>query len=175
MQSPRYGEHMALPWLEAARYADTDGYQNDRYRYQHVWRDWVIQAFNDNMPYDQFVIEQLAGDMLPECHVDAAGRHGFWTQSPHQLRRRFDPGRMADRERGRPRRHVWHGLSGTDDRLCPLPRSQVRSDFAAGVLPAFCLLQQHRRMGRRSEQRQQSALHRGSQELAGSFAGTKTD
>ena len=66
MSSPRYGEHMALPWLEAARYADTDGYQNDRYRYQHVWRDWVIQAFNENMSYDQFIIEQLAGDMLPE-------------------------------------------------------------------------------------------------------------
>lgn len=65
MHSPRYGEHMALPWLEASRYADTDGYQNDRYRYQHVWRDWVIEAFNDNMPYDQFVLEQLAGDMLP--------------------------------------------------------------------------------------------------------------
>ena len=67
MQSPRYGEHMALPWLEASRYADTDGYQNDRYRYQHVWRDWVIKAYNDNMPYDQFVIEQLAGDMLPDA------------------------------------------------------------------------------------------------------------
>ena len=65
MNSPSYGEHMALPWLEASRYADTDGYQNDRYRYQHVWRDWVIQAYNDNMPYDQFIIEQLAGDMLP--------------------------------------------------------------------------------------------------------------
>lgn len=65
MQSPRYGEHMAVPWLEASRYADTDGYQNDRYRYQHVWRDWVIDALNANMPYDQFVIEQLAGDMLP--------------------------------------------------------------------------------------------------------------
>ncbi len=65
MQSPRCGEHMALPWLEAARYADTDGYQNDRYRYQHVWRDWVIRAYSDNMPYDRFVIEQLAGDLLP--------------------------------------------------------------------------------------------------------------
>ena len=65
MQSPRYGEQMAVPWLEASRYADTDGYQNDRYRYQHVWRDWVIDALNANMPYDQFVIEQLAGDMLP--------------------------------------------------------------------------------------------------------------
>ena len=66
MNSPRYGEHMAVPWLEASRYADTDGYQNDRYRYQHVWRDWVIQAFNDNMPYDQFITEQIAGDLLPD-------------------------------------------------------------------------------------------------------------
>lgn len=65
MASRHYGEHMALPWLEAARYADTDGYQNDRYRYQHAWRDWVIRAFNDKMSYRQFVIEQLGGDLLP--------------------------------------------------------------------------------------------------------------
>jgi len=66
MDSERYGEHMAVAWLDAARYADTDGYQNDRYRYQWVWRDWVIQAFNQNMPFDQFTIEQLAGDLLPD-------------------------------------------------------------------------------------------------------------
>jgi hypothetical protein len=77
MQSPRYGEQMALPWLEASRYADTDGYQNDRYRYQHVWRDWVIQAFNENMPYDQFVIEQIAGDMLPEATLRQQIASGF--------------------------------------------------------------------------------------------------
>ncbi len=77
MHSPRYGEQMALPWLEASRYADTDGYQNDRYRYQHVWRDWVIQAFNDNMPYDQFVIEQLAGDMLPDATLRQQIASGF--------------------------------------------------------------------------------------------------
>ena len=65
LASPRYGEHMALDWLEAARYADTDGYQNDRLRYQHVWRDWVILAMNENKPFDDFVIEQMAGDMLP--------------------------------------------------------------------------------------------------------------
>jgi mono/diheme cytochrome c family protein len=64
LASPRYGEHMAAAWLEAARYADTDGYQNDRYRYQHVWRDWVILAFNENKPFDEFVVEQVAGDML---------------------------------------------------------------------------------------------------------------
>ena len=61
LDSPRYGEHMALGWLEASRYADTDGYQNDRLRYMWVWRDWVIQAFNDNMPFDRFVTEQMAG------------------------------------------------------------------------------------------------------------------
>jgi len=66
LASPRYGEHMASFWLDAARYADTDGYQNDRYRYQWVWRDWVIAALNANMPFDQFTQEQLAGDMLPD-------------------------------------------------------------------------------------------------------------
>lgn len=66
LASPRYGEHMALPWLEAARYADTDGYQNDRLRYMWIWRDWVIRALNANMPFDQFTIEQLAGDLLPD-------------------------------------------------------------------------------------------------------------
>ncbi|MCH2131439.1 MAG: PSD1 and planctomycete cytochrome C domain-containing protein [Pirellulaceae bacterium] len=64
LSSPRYGEHMAVFWLEASRYADTDGYQNDRTRYHHVWRDWVIMAFNENNRYDDFVVEQLAGDML---------------------------------------------------------------------------------------------------------------
>lgn len=66
LASTRYGEHMALDWLEASRYADTDGYQNDRLRYMWVWRDWLIRALNKNMPFDQFVTEQMAGDLLPE-------------------------------------------------------------------------------------------------------------
>ncbi len=74
---PNYAEHMTLPWLEAARYADTDGYQNDRYRYQHAWRDWVIRAFTLNMPYDQFVIEQIAGDMLPQATLWQQVASGF--------------------------------------------------------------------------------------------------
>ena len=77
MSSPRYGEHMAIRWLEASRYADTDGYQNDRYRYQHVWRDWVIEAFNENKPYDQFAIEQIAGDMLPNATLRQQIATGF--------------------------------------------------------------------------------------------------
>ncbi|EMI15764.1 secreted protein containing DUF1549 [Rhodopirellula maiorica SM1] len=65
LQSPRFGERMAWQWLEAARYADTDGYQNDGPREMWRWRDWVIDAYNRNMPFDQFTIVQLAGDLLP--------------------------------------------------------------------------------------------------------------
>ncbi len=77
LASPRYGEHVARPWLDASRYADTDGYQNDRYRYHHVWRDWLIMAFNENKPYDQFLIEQLAGDMLPDATLKQQIATGF--------------------------------------------------------------------------------------------------
>jgi hypothetical protein len=68
---------MAASWLEASRYADTDGYQNDRYRYQHVWRDWVIVAFNENKPFDEFVVEQVAGDMLPDATLKQQIATGF--------------------------------------------------------------------------------------------------
>jgi Protein of unknown function (DUF1553)/Protein of unknown function (DUF1549)/Concanavalin A-like lectin/glucanases superfamily/Planctomycete cytochrome C len=70
LASPRYGERMAFKWLDAARYADTNGYQNDGDRYMWRWRDWVINAFNRNLPYDQFTIEQLAGDLLPKPTLD---------------------------------------------------------------------------------------------------------
>ena len=65
LQSPHYGERMASDWLDVARYSDTFGYQVDRDRHVWPWRDWVIRSFNDNMPYDQFVTRQLAGDLLP--------------------------------------------------------------------------------------------------------------
>ncbi|MEQ1829483.1 MAG: PSD1 and planctomycete cytochrome C domain-containing protein, partial [Pirellula sp.] len=77
LSSPRYGQHMASFWLDASRYADTDGYQNDRFRYQHVWRDWVIMALNQGKPYDQFVIEQLAGDLLPNASLKQQIATGF--------------------------------------------------------------------------------------------------
>ncbi|HEV2294168.1 MAG TPA: DUF1553 domain-containing protein [Tepidisphaeraceae bacterium] len=66
LASPRYGERMASDWLDLARFADTHGYQMDRYRPTWPWRDWVIKSFNDNLPYDQFVTWQLAGDLLPD-------------------------------------------------------------------------------------------------------------
>ncbi len=68
--SQRYGERMAVEWLDASRYADTNGYQTDGERSMWRWRDWVINAYNDNMPFDQFTIEQLAGDMLPNPTLD---------------------------------------------------------------------------------------------------------
>jgi hypothetical protein len=67
IQSPAYGEKMALPWLDIGRYADSYGYQDDNIRTQWPWRAWVIHAFNVNMPYDQFLTWQLAGDLLPDA------------------------------------------------------------------------------------------------------------
>lgn len=67
LASPHFGERMAIKWLDAARYADTNGYHHDNIRTAWPWRQWVIEAFNSNMPYDQFAIEQLAGDLLPDA------------------------------------------------------------------------------------------------------------
>lgn len=67
LASPHYGERMAMWWLDAARYSDTDGYQGDATRTNWPWRDWVIEAFNRNLRYDQFTIEQFAGDLLPDA------------------------------------------------------------------------------------------------------------
>lgn len=62
---PQFGERLALDWLDAARYADTNGFSIDGGRHMWLWRDWVIQAFNDNKPYDRFLAEQIAGDLMP--------------------------------------------------------------------------------------------------------------
>jgi hypothetical protein len=75
--SPHYGERMALPWLDAARYADSNGFQQDGDTYQYVWRDWVVKAMNANMPFDQFTIQQLAGDLLPNATLDQKIATGF--------------------------------------------------------------------------------------------------
>jgi len=77
LSSPSLGERMAIDWLDAARYADTNGYQNDFARTMWPWRDWVITAFNRNMPYDRFVILQLAGDLLPHPTLEDRIATGF--------------------------------------------------------------------------------------------------
>ena len=70
LSSPRYGERMAWPWLDVARYSDTNGYQGDRERTMWPWRDWVVKSFNENKPFDEFTVEQIAGDMLPNATLE---------------------------------------------------------------------------------------------------------
>jgi hypothetical protein len=77
LNSPHFGEHLAVDWLDAARYADTNGYFSDKPRQMWLWRNWVIDAFNQNMPFDQFTIEQLAGDLLPQATVQQRIATGF--------------------------------------------------------------------------------------------------
>jgi Protein of unknown function (DUF1553)/Protein of unknown function (DUF1549)/Concanavalin A-like lectin/glucanases superfamily/Planctomycete cytochrome C len=77
LSSPRFGERMATRWLNAARYADTNGYQTDGPRIMYRWRDWVISAYNRNLPFDRFTIEQLAGDLLPNPTLDQKIATGF--------------------------------------------------------------------------------------------------
>jgi hypothetical protein len=76
-RSPHYGERMAMPWLDLARYADTHGYHIDSHRDMWRWRDWVVNAFNRNLPFDQFTIEQLAGDLLPNASLEQKIASGF--------------------------------------------------------------------------------------------------
>jgi len=83
LASPRYGERMAVDWLDAARYADTHGYQVDPAKEMWPWRDWVIDAFNRNMPYDRFTVEQLAGDLLPNPTLAQKIATGF--QRNHRI------------------------------------------------------------------------------------------
>ena len=77
LESPRYGERMAARWLDAARYADTQGYQNDAPVQMWRWRDWVIESFNANQPFDEFTVEQIAADLLPDPTLDQLIATGF--------------------------------------------------------------------------------------------------
>ncbi len=77
LKDPHYGERVCLPWLDAARYADSNGFQQDGDTWQWMWRDWVVKALNENMPFDQFTIWQLAGDLLPDATVEQKIASGF--------------------------------------------------------------------------------------------------
>ena len=93
--SPAYGERWAWDWLDAARYADTNGYQGDPERTMWPWRDWVVEAINRNQPYDQFTIEQLAGDLLPEAAREQQLASGFHRNHMHN----GEGGRIAEETR----------------------------------------------------------------------------
>ncbi len=82
LSKPAYGEKMTRDWLDVARYADSHGYQDDSYRTMWPWRDWVIHAFNENMPYNQFLTWQIAGDLLPDASLEQIIATGFNRNHP---------------------------------------------------------------------------------------------
>ena len=146
LASPAYGERMAVEWLDVARYADTYGYQADRINHLWPWRDRVIKSFNRNIRINQFIIEQLAGDLLPDATQDQKVATAF-----NRLHRQTNEGGSVDEEfrveynadrvhtarRRVPRPH---------DGMRALSRPQIRSRFAEGLLPPVRVLQLHRRI-----------------------------
>ena len=91
LDSPRYGERWAQLWLDLARYADSNGYQADQFREVWPYRDWVIKAFNDDMPFNQFTLEQIAGDLLPGATVDQKIATGFHRLTTCNVEAGVDP------------------------------------------------------------------------------------
>ena len=91
LASPRFGEHWARPWLDLARYADSNGYQSDQLRESWAFRDWVIRALNADLPFDRFTIEQLAGDLLPGATAEQRIATGFHRATPCNVEAGVDP------------------------------------------------------------------------------------
>ena len=106
---------MARHWLDAARYGDTHGLHLDNERSIWPYRDWVISAFNENQPFDQFTVEQFAGDLLPEPTPRATGRHRLQPLQRHHQRRRLHRRRIRSSATpwtgSRPRPRLWLGLT----------------------------------------------------------------
>jgi len=120
--SPHYGEHRGRYWLDAARYGDTHGIHIDNYREMWPYRDWVISAFNKNMAFDKFTIEQLAGDLIPDATLEQKIGSGF-----HRCNITTNEGGAIPDEylaiyAPRPRRDHWRSLARTHPRLRRLPR-----------------------------------------------------
>ena len=148
LASPHYGERQARPWLDQARYADTNGYEKDGGRSIWPYRDWVIRAFNRDLPFDQFTIEQIAGDLLPNATTDQRIATGFHRNTMVNTEGGIDDEEFrvaAVVDRVNTTMQVW---MGTHARLRPVPRPQVRPVHAEGVFPALRVLQQHRRRRR---------------------------
>lgn len=114
LASQHYGERMAMDWLDVARYADTHGYHIDSHRDMWPWRDWLIKAFNSNMPFDKFTILQLAGDLAPDAGVDGKIASGF--NRNHMIN--FEGGAIAEEylveyvaDRAETTAGAWMGLT----------------------------------------------------------------
>ena len=139
LASPHFGERLALDWLDAARYADTHGYYTDTERQAWPWRDWVIKAFNANMPFDQFTIEQLAGDLLPNATLDqkiatAFNRNHTVTNETGVIEEEYRLGYVSDRVETTAA--TWLGLTMGcakchDHKFDPLTQRDYYGFFAA--------------------------------------------
>ncbi|MFT4515410.1 MAG: hypothetical protein ACI89X_002994 [Planctomycetota bacterium] len=138
LASPHYGERMAWPWLEASRYADTDGFQNDPTRTAWPWRDWLVRSLNDNLPFDQFTVEVLAGDQLPSATPEQKLATGFLRNNAHN----GEGGRIAEEtrienifDRTETVGTVWMGMTFEcarchDHKYDPIAQSDYYSLFA---------------------------------------------
>ena len=138
LASPHYGERMALEWLDAARFADTHGYHIDAGRDMTRWREWVIDAFNSNLPFDQFTIWQLAGDLLPSATLDQKIASGFHRN--HMIN--FEGGAIPDEyhtaylvDRVNTTATVWMGLTVAcaqchDHKFDPIKQKEYYQLFA---------------------------------------------
>ncbi|MHC5537585.1 DUF1549 domain-containing protein, partial [Singulisphaera rosea] len=138
LASPRYGERMAWDWLDASRYADTNGYQGDGERMMWPWRDWVVRAFNQNVPYDRFTVEQVAGDLLPDATREQRIATGF--NRNHMIN--GEGGRIAEENRveyvmdqSETFSTIWLGLTMTcarchDHKFDPLTQREYYRLFA---------------------------------------------
>ena len=143
LASPAWGEHRTRYWLDYARYADTHGIHFDNYREMWPYRQNVTEAFNRNQPFDQFTIEQIAGDLLPNRTLEQQIASGFnrcniTTNEGGAIAEEYLVLYARDRVEA-----TSAGLAGPDHRLRRVPRPQVRSGLAEGVLSTRRLLQQH--------------------------------
>ena len=144
LASPHYGERWARPWLDLARYADSNGYEKDALRTMWKYRDWVINALNEDMPFDRFTIEQIAGDMLPKATNDQRIASGFHRNTQLNQEGGIDVEEARWEALARPREHDGHRVAGIHDRVRAVPQPQVRPVLAARVLPPARLLRQRR-------------------------------
>jgi mono/diheme cytochrome c family protein len=119
--SKHFGERQARHWLDAARYADSNGYSHDYPRSIWPYRDWVINAMNADMPFDRFTTEQLAGDMLPRATLEQKIATGFHRNTQINTEGGIDPEQVPHRVDHRPRRHDRHRFPRPDHRVRAVP------------------------------------------------------
>ena len=134
LASPAFGERMATWWFDLVRFADTVGYHGDQDQRITPYRDYVIKSFNDNLPFNQFTIEQLAGDLLPQPDDVADHRDRLQPRAANDARRRRSGCRVSSDHAGRSRAEFFGNVDGGLDGLLAVPRPQVRSVLARRFL-----------------------------------------